>query len=128
MTSKVSLPTGTVPFGFAVVNGAQVPVTINQEWMLAFEQLLNRTGGVVSMTTQDFTQVVSGESDGPIMAEVQRVRAMVEQIERSPPVDMLSEISSIRMRLDDLEKREIFSPDVDTLRREIDDLRNVVGV
>ena len=102
MTSKVSLPGGTVPFGFAVVNGAQVPVMINTEWMLAFEQLLNRTGGVVSMTTQDFTQVVSGESDGPIMAEVNRVRAMVQQLEQSQPVNMLSEISALRLRIDDL--------------------------
>lgn len=57
--SVVTLPDARVFIGHAVIDGRQVDVTIDMEWMRAFIALVDRTGGVTSITTTQILSLVS---------------------------------------------------------------------
>ena len=53
MSKVVSFPQARIPLGWAMVNGSRVAVEIDQEWLRALTDLLNRTGGVSGDTSFD---------------------------------------------------------------------------
>jgi hypothetical protein len=55
MSAPLTRPQGRIPIGYAVVNGARVPVTIDLEWDRYFTVMDERAGGVSGQGTDDLS-------------------------------------------------------------------------
>jgi hypothetical protein len=123
MSKVVSFPQARIPLGWAMVNGSRVAVEIDQEWLRALTDLLNRTGGVSGDTSFDqyipmffdtpHTDTMGREAINMIdelrnelssaRSEQQQLRSMLEELatlmQSNPTTDFRNRIEEIEGRL-----------------------------
>lgn len=58
--TPLTLPQARIPLGWARINGQRVPVEIDIEWMRAFLQLVQRSGGVPGVDLTELTSQIEG--------------------------------------------------------------------
>jgi hypothetical protein len=123
MSKVVSFPQARIPLGWAMVDGSRVAVEIDQEWLRALTDLLNRTGGVSGDTSFDqyipmffdtpHTDTMGREAINMIdelrnelasaRSEQQQLRSMLEELatlmQSNPTTDFRNRIEEIEGRL-----------------------------
>lgn len=99
MTQALTLPQARIPIGFATIQGQQVPILVNIDWMLAFTGLLNRSGGTSGDT--GFEQYINQFYDQPASdpALHDAVRAIDDL--RHELASSRAELQSLRSLIDD---------------------------
>lgn len=63
MAASISLPQARIPIGWAMVDGARIPVEIDMEWMLTLTRLFERSGGTSGGTS--FNEYITQFFDAP---------------------------------------------------------------
>jgi hypothetical protein len=83
MSAPLTRPQGRIPIGYAVVNGARVPVTIDLEWDRYFTVLDARAGGVNGPGTEDLS--IAQFDDAGIAEQQAQLFALADDIGQLPP-------------------------------------------
>ena len=79
MSSALTLPQARIPIGYATIQGQQVPILVNMDWMLAFAGLLSRSGGTSGAT--NFDQYINQFFDAPLAsAESQQATRAIDEL------------------------------------------------
>lgn len=109
-------PQARIPLGWAMVNGQKVPVLIDMEWARYLSVLNERAGGVTGPSTTD-ASVSSFEDAGVeetksavydlwtvlgMTAEINELRARVDELTKLQNDQASGELSSIRAAVDNL--------------------------
>jgi hypothetical protein len=115
MSKVVSFPQARIPLGWAMVDGSRVAVEIDQEWLRALTDLLNRTGGVSGDTS--FDQYVPMFFDTPHTdATAREAMTMIDEL-RNELASARSEQQQLRSMLEDLASQLQSNPNTDFRNR-----------
>ena len=101
MTAIIALPQARIPIGYAMVDGARVPVEIEMEWMLMLTRLFERSGGTTGSTSfnEYITQFFDAPGTDPALQDA--VRA-IDSL-RQELASTRGEAQGLRARMDELE-------------------------
>jgi hypothetical protein len=115
MSKVVSFPQARIPLGWAMVDGSRVAVEIDQEWLRALTDLLNRTGGVSGDTS--FDQYIPMFFDTPHTdATAREAMTMIDEL-RNELASAKSEQQQLRSMLEDLASQLQSNPTTDFRNR-----------
>lgn len=64
--SAITQPRAGIPIGFTRVNGKDLPVTITDEWLRYFEAVMQRIGGVRSISQDELAMMMPGPAPQPV--------------------------------------------------------------
>lgn len=93
MTTSLTLTatSARIPIGWATINGQRVPVTVDQEWARAFEDLQLRVGGTVAMSNVELAEMAMNPPRAIDPQAAEALRAIDE---------LRNELASTRAHLD----------------------------
>ena len=121
----VSLPQARIPIGYAMMDGARIPVEVDMEWMLMFTRLFERSGGTSGSTSfnEYITQFFDAQGTDPALQDA--VRAVDEL--RQELASSRAELQSLRGLIDDLATQVAQVRPVDDVRARIEQIEGRLG-